>query len=122
MFIEYCVFLMPIYHKRAQYVMDMEKYIELLAWHRDGKTYQHGNNVGVIFVLARVKSVPNFTLFCCENELCRNFAIFVVIFCCCHFIAFNGTLWHLLELLWFLLICVALFCTIGSFGPFTLFC
>ena len=46
---------------------------------RDGKTYKRTNNVCVNFFLARVKSVPNFTLFCRKSELCRDFALFGVI-------------------------------------------
>ena len=39
---------------------------------RDAKMYELVNNVCAHFFLARVKSVPNFTLFCCNNELCCN--------------------------------------------------
>ena len=46
---------------------------------RDGKTFQRASNAGVNFFLARVKCVPNFTLFCCKSELCRDFAVFGVI-------------------------------------------
>ena len=41
--------------------------------HIDGKTYEHASNAFVNFHLAWVKSVPNFTLFCRKNELCRHF-------------------------------------------------
>ena len=41
--------------------------------------FQRASNAGVNFFLARVKCVPNFTLFCCNSELCRNFALFGVI-------------------------------------------
>ena len=40
-----------------------------------GKTYEHASNACVNFLLARVKSVPNFTFFCCKNGLCRYFAL-----------------------------------------------
>ena len=46
---------------------------------RDGKTFQRASNAGVNFFLAGVKCVPNFTLFCCKSELCRDFALFGVI-------------------------------------------
>ena len=46
---------------------------------RDGKTFQRASNAGVNFFLARVKWVPNFTLFCCKSELCCDFALFLVI-------------------------------------------
>ena len=46
---------------------------------RDGKTYERASNACVNFVLAWMKSVQNFTLFCCENELCRDFALCRVI-------------------------------------------
>ena len=45
---------------------------------RDGKVYKRANNVYVNFVLARVKSVPNFMLFCHKSELFSNFALCVV--------------------------------------------
>ena len=64
--------------------------------HRDVKTYQRANNVGVKKILSRVKSLPNY------------FALFGGIFC------------HILELyVTFFLHFWALF---GSFGPFMLFC
>ena len=31
------------------------------------------------FVVAWVKYVPNFRLFCCKSDLCREFALLVVI-------------------------------------------
>ena len=45
---------------------------------RDGKMFQRASNAGVNFFLARVKFVPNFTLFCHKSELCRDFALFGV--------------------------------------------
>ena len=47
----------------------------LLLYTGDGKMFQHA---GLIFFLARVKFVPNFTLFCRKSELCRDFALFGV--------------------------------------------
>ena len=46
---------------------------------RDGRKYERASNVCVKFFLARVKSVPNFTLFCCKNELCCDFVLCRVI-------------------------------------------
>ena len=51
-------------------------FIFLLA--RDGKTYGRASNACVSFFLARVKSLPNVTLFH-KNELCHNFALCRVI-------------------------------------------
>ena len=45
---------------------------------REGKTFQRGSNAGVNFFLAQVKCGPNFTLFCCKSELCRDFTLFWV--------------------------------------------
>ena len=42
--------------------------------HRNGKTYERASNACVKNFLAWIKSVPNFTMFCRKNELCRNFA------------------------------------------------
>ena len=47
-------------------------FIFLLA--RDWKIYGSASNACVNFLLARVNSLPNFTLFH-KNELCRNFAL-----------------------------------------------
>ena len=44
-----------------------------------GKTYERASNACVNFFLPWVKSVPSFTLFCCKNELYRNFALCRVI-------------------------------------------
>ena len=46
---------------------------------RDGKTYERASNACINFFLAWVKSLPNFTLLCCKNELCRDFALCRVI-------------------------------------------
>ena len=46
---------------------------------RDGKTYERASNARVNFFLAGVKSLPNFMLFYCKNELYCNFALFRVI-------------------------------------------
>ena len=43
---------------------------------RDRKTFQRASNAGAFFFLARVKFVPNFTLFCRKSELGCNFALF----------------------------------------------
>ena len=51
----------------------------MLKARRDGKTFQRASNADVNFFLARVKCVPNLTLFCCKSELCRDFALFGVI-------------------------------------------
>ena len=45
---------------------------------RDGKMFQRASYAGVNFSLVQVKCVPNFTLFCCKSELCRDFALFGV--------------------------------------------
>ena len=37
---------------------------------RHGKTYKHASNACVKLFLARVKSVPNFTLYCHKIDLC----------------------------------------------------
>ena len=42
---------------------------------RDVKTYKLASNACINFFLARVKYVQNFTLLCCKNELCCNFAL-----------------------------------------------
>ena len=42
---------------------------------RDGKMFPRASNAGVNFLLARVKFVPNFTLFCRKSELCHDFAL-----------------------------------------------
>ena len=42
---------------------------------REGKTYKRASNACVNFL----KSVPNFTLFCCKSELCCNFAFGVIL-------------------------------------------
>ena len=46
---------------------------------RDGKTYKCANNACVNFFLAWVKYMLNFLLFCCESEVCCNFALLGVI-------------------------------------------
>ena len=54
-------------------------WLKVVWWDRDGKTYKLASNACVKLFLAWVKSVPNFTLFCCERELCREFTLFWVI-------------------------------------------
>ena len=49
------------------------------SFYSDREMYEGASNACVIFFLARVKSVPNFTLFRCEDELCRNFGLYRVI-------------------------------------------
>ena len=44
---------------------------------RDGKTYKRASYACVNFFLGFVKYVPNFTLFCCKSELCRDFSFFL---------------------------------------------
>ena len=62
--------------KNCQHI---ESYAVILsARNRDGKMFQRASNAGLHFFLARVKFVPNFTLFCCKNELCCDFALFGV--------------------------------------------
>ena len=46
---------------------------------RDGKTYKRASNACVNFFIAWVKYVLNFTLICCESELCCDFALLGVI-------------------------------------------
>ena len=77
----------------------------------DGKTFKRASNACVNFFLARVKSVPNFTVFCCKSEGCRNFAFFLYFFAgiLWIFTARYGTFWHFHGTLWRL-------------WPFTLFC
>ena len=70
------------------------------AWDRDrdGKTYKRASNAHVIFFLAQVKSMPNFTFFCRKSERCRNLLFsFVVIFW--HFMTIYGALWDFLKIL-----------------------
>ena len=55
---------------------------------RDGKTYKRASNACVSFFLGWVKSVPNFRLFCCESELCRDFGFLGVIFMAVKFVNF----------------------------------
>ena len=68
--------------------------------------FQRASNTGVHFLLARVKFVPTFSLFCRKSELCRNFALFGGIFfvhfgTLCYFFAFFsahfGTLCYFLA-------------------------
>ena len=61
--------------------MDPKKHLGSLGTfcQRQKKTYEHASNAGINFFLAWVKSVPNSKLFCRKNELCRNFALFMVI-------------------------------------------
>ena len=59
--------------------------------------YKRTKNVCVNFVLARVKSVQNFTLFCRESKEYRDFALFGAIFL--HIVALYVTFWHFLGLL-----------------------
>ena len=70
--------------------------------------FQCASNAGVNFFLARVKFVPNFTLFCCKSELCRDFAFLGGIFFCtfgtlcyffCIFFAHFATLCYFLAFL-----------------------
>ena len=42
---------------------------------RDGKTYGCTSNACVKFCLARVKSVPHFTVFCRKSKECFNFGL-----------------------------------------------
>ena len=65
---------------------------------RDGKTYKRAGNACVIFFLARVKSVPNFTVFCWKSEECRNYALLSSYFG--KFVTIYGALWYFLALLW----------------------
>ena len=51
----------------------------ILFRYRDRETFWRANNAGVHFFLARVKCVPNVTLFCCKSELYCNFVLFGVI-------------------------------------------
>ena len=46
---------------------------------RDEKMFHRASNAGVKFFPARVKCVPNFTLFCCKTELMRNLAGFFLV-------------------------------------------
>ena len=59
--------------------MLLSAHVNRLSVCRDGKSYEHASNACVNFFLSRVKSVPNFTLFCRKNEVFRNFALCSVI-------------------------------------------
>ena len=83
--------------------------------------FQRASNAGVHFFLARVKFVPNFTLFYRKSELCRDFALL------------GGILKHILELyviffaffwaFWNLMLLFGIFLApFWSFWPFALFC
>ena len=54
------------------------------------KTYKRASNACVNFFLARVKSVPNFTVFCRSKECC-NCALLLSFFW--HFMDAYGALW-----------------------------
>ena len=72
---------------------------------RDAETYERADNVCVKCLLAGVKFEPNVTLFCRKSELCRNFALFGVIFLKITFWMFMslfGIFFHYLGLLGFL--------------------
>ena len=58
------------------------------------KIYERASNVCVNFFLAQVKSVSNFTVFCCKGEECCNFALFINFF----FLAFYDYLWRYIRL------------------------
>ena len=58
----------------------------LLLGLRDGKTYEGASNACVNLFLARVKSVPNFTVFCWESEE--------------YFLAIYYYLWRVMLLFW----------------------
>ena len=73
---------------------------------RDAKTCERANNVRVKCFLSGVKFELNFTLFCRKSKLCRDFALFGLIFW--HILELDVTFWHFFALF-------------GSFGPFTLF-
>ena len=52
-------------------------------------TFKRASKACVIYFLALVKYVPNFTLFCRESELCCNFSILGVIFLAFHWEIFT---------------------------------
>ena len=52
---------------------------EFVVKYRGGKTYERASNACVNLFLALVKSFQIFTLFCCKNEFCCNFAFYRVI-------------------------------------------
>ena len=56
------------------------------------KKFKRTSNARVNFFLALVKYFPNFTLFCCENELCCAFALLGVILMDFNLVNFTITL------------------------------
>ena len=85
---------------------------DTLLLNRDRKAYKHASNACVNFVLAWVKSVPNFMVFCREREECCNFALLL------SFWAFYDYLWRFMVLFGTFM---ELYDTFWHFWPVTLF-
>ena len=82
-----------LYHPKltwhAQCKQDMHVMVGRWRWVRDGKSTSVQTMFVYIFLLARVKSVPNVTLFCHKSELCCNFVLLVVRLFAFYFVNFN---------------------------------